>query len=128
MAAASSSPSLPWRLDRLEDGLLALGQLAEPADAELDLADRHLVQVAGPLLAVPGDERHRVALVEQLDDALHLNAPDLEVLRDPAQVDLNRTVHGKVYLIGERRRHDGVRHLGWGRGTSARDQPGASTL
>ena len=81
-------------LDRLEDRLLPLGQLAEPADAELDLADRHLVQVAGPLLAVAGDERDRVALVEQLDDALHLNAPDLQVLRDPAQVDLNRGVHG----------------------------------
>ena len=80
-------------LDGLEDGFLAFGQFAEPADAELNLADRHLVQVAGAFLPVPRDERDRVALVEQLNDALHLHAPNLQILRDPAQVDLNRGVH-----------------------------------
>ena len=100
---------LALRLDRLEDRLLALGQLAEPADPELDLADRHLVQVAGPLFAVTGDERHRVALVEQLDDALHLNAPDLQILRDPAQVDLNRGVH-RAYAPDEKGRRRGGWH------------------
>ena len=123
MAAASSSLSFPWASIALRIVSLPLGQFPEASDAELDLPDRDLVQVAGPLLAIPGDERHRVALVEQLDDALHLNAPDLKILRNPAQVDLNRTVHGKGYLIGERRRHDGVRHLSGGRGTSARISP-----
>ena len=101
IAAASSRMQLALGLDRLEDRLLPLGQLAEPADAKLDLADHHLVQVAGPLLAVAGDERDRVALVEQLDDALHLNAPNLQILRDPAQVDLNRVVHRDLTLHQE---------------------------
>ena len=88
-------------LDRLEDRLLPLGQLTKSCDANLDLADHHLVQTASPLLPISGDERDRVAFVEQLDDALHLHAPDLKVLRDPAQVDLNRVVHEKVYLRKE---------------------------
>ena len=87
----------------LEDGFFAFGQLSEPANPKLDFANRYLVQIAGPLFAVAGDERHRVALIEQLHHALHLHAPDLKILRDSAQVDLNRTVHGKGYLIGERR-------------------------
>ena len=91
-------------LDRLEDRFLALGQLAEPPDPDLDLVDGHLVQVPGPLLAVSGDERHRVALVEQLDDALHLHAPDLQVLRDPTQVDRNRGVHKRLAPDEGRRR------------------------
>ncbi len=82
-------------LDGLEDGLLALGEVAEAADTRLDLPDRHLVQVAGPLFAIAGDERHRVALVEQLNDALDLDAADLQVLRDPSQVDGDRGFHGK---------------------------------
>ena len=85
---------LALRLDRLEDRLLAFGELAEPADADLDLPDDHLVQVPRPLLAVAGDEGDRVALVEQLDDTLHLNAPDLQVLGDATKIDLDRVVHG----------------------------------
>ena len=82
-AAARSRGQLPLGLDRLEDRLLPLRQLAEPLHAELDLADDHLVEVAGPFLAVARDERDGVALVQQLDDALHLHAPDLQILRDP---------------------------------------------
>ena len=92
---------LPLGLDRLEDRLLPLGQLAQPLDAKLDLADHNLVQIAGPFLAVAGDERNRVALVQQLDDALHLDAPNLQILRDSAQVDLNRVVHRDLTLHQE---------------------------
>ena len=92
-------------LDGPEDRLLPLGQLAEAGDPELDLPDGHLVEIARPLLPVAGDEGHRVALVEQLDDALDLDAADLQVLRNPAQVDLNRRrgVHTGFHL----RRRDG---------------------
>ena len=89
---------LALRLDRLEDRFLALRQFAQPSHPKLDLADRHLVQIAGSLLAVTSDEGHRVAFVKQLNDALHLHAPNLQILRDPAQVDLNRGVHEAIYL------------------------------
>ena len=62
-----------------------------------------LVEVAGPLLAVARDEGDRVPLVQKLDDALHLHAPNLQVLRDTPQVDLNRDVHGDSTLHQVRR-------------------------
>ena len=97
---------LPLRLDRLEDRLLPLGQLAQPLHAELDLADDHLVEVARPFLAVSRDERDGVPLVEELDDALHLHAPDLQVLRDSPQVDRDGVVHGdsSLHLVSFGRR------------------------
>ncbi len=96
-------------LDRLEDRLLPLGQLAQALHAELDLADHHLVQIAGPFLAVARDEGNRVPLVQKLDDALHLHAPNLQVLRDPPQVDLNRVVHGDstLHQVRQERRRCG---------------------
>ena len=101
MAAASSSVSLPWAsIDLRIVSLRSASSRSRPTRSWISRID-HLVQAAGPLLAVARDERDRVALVEQLDDALHLNAPDLEVLRDPAQVDLNRVVHEKVHLRKE---------------------------
>ena len=71
---------LPLSLDRLEDRLFPLGQLAKSLHAKLDLVDDHLVEIAGPFLAVARDEGNRVALVQKLDDALHLHAPNLQVL------------------------------------------------
>ena len=93
--------SLPWASIALRIVSFRSASSRSRLDAELDLADHHLVQIAGPFLAVAGDERNRVALVEQLDDALHLDAPDLQILRDPAQVDLNRVVHGGLTLHQE---------------------------
>src|SRR5262249_22255996 len=61
--------SLPF--DALENRLLALGELAELLHARLNPADQILVEPARPLLAVARDERDRIALVEQLDHALH---------------------------------------------------------
>ncbi len=111
---------LPLGLDGLEDRLLALGQLAQALDAVLDLPDRDLVQVAGPLLAVAGDERHRVALVEQLNDGLDLDAADLQVLRDPAQVDRDRGIHVRTHRRGVYGDGRGPRSS---RGTKARPRP-----
>ena len=58
---------LALRVDLGLDGLAALGQLAQVLQPRLDLADLHLVQPAGDLLAVAGDEGDRVAVVEELD-------------------------------------------------------------
>ena len=88
----------PLGLDRLQNGLFAVGQLAQTLHAKLDFADHHFVQVAGAFLAVACDERDGVALVQKLDDALHLHPPDLQVLRNTPQVDLNRVVHGDSTL------------------------------
>src|SRR6185295_17463638 len=62
-------------------------------DARLDKPDDFLVEAAGPLLAVAGDERDRVALVEQLDHALHLQLADLKVLGDAGEVRVRGGVH-----------------------------------
>ena len=94
MAAASSSVSLPWASIVLRIvSLRSASSRSRPTRTWISRID-HLVQVAGPLLAVAGDERDRVALVEQLDDALHLDAPDLQVLGDATKIDLDRVVHG----------------------------------
>ena len=85
-------------LDRLEYCLFAFGQFPKPMDAKLDLADHDLVQVPGPFLAIPGNERNRVTFVQQLDDTLDLNTPNLQILRDSAQVNRNRVVHRDLTL------------------------------
>ena len=56
---------LPLAVDRLEDRLFSLGELAQPLHAELDLADHHLVQVAGGFLAVARDEGNGVPIVQE---------------------------------------------------------------
>jgi hypothetical protein len=88
-------------LDALEDRVLAVGQLAELADALLDGADDLLVEAAGALLAVAGDERDGVALVEQLHHAFHLHLADLQVLGDARQVKVRGggRDHGGNYLV-----------------------------
>ena len=89
---------LPLGLDRLQDGFFSLRQLAQSLHARLNLADHDLVEAAGPLLAVARDKGNRIPIVQKLDDALHLQAPNLQVLRDTPQVDLNRDVHGDSTL------------------------------
>ena len=97
---------LPLGLDRLEDRLFSLGQLAQPLHAKLDLADHHLVQVAGRFLAVARDEGNGVPIVQELNDALDLRAPNLQVLRDATQVHLNRVAHvdSTRHLVRQERR------------------------
>ena len=56
-------------LDGLADGRAAVGQLAQVLGALLDGAELRLVEPARGLLAIAGDERKRVALVEQGEGA-----------------------------------------------------------
>ena len=74
---------LALRLDALEDGLLAISELAELIDPQLNDADDLLVQAARPLLAITGDEGNGVPFVEELDHAFHLDLADLQILCDP---------------------------------------------
>jgi len=59
---------LALAVDRLQDRFLARFQLRVVGQPFLDLADRHLVEVAVRLLAVARDERHSAALAEELFD------------------------------------------------------------
>ncbi len=52
------------RLDRAKDGLLALGEQFEPREPRLDFANLLFVETAGLVLAVAGNKRHGVAVVE----------------------------------------------------------------
>ncbi len=63
---------LALRLDRLEDGRLALGQHPQASRGDLDAANLLFVQPARLVLAIARNEGDRVALVEQLDRALDL--------------------------------------------------------
>ena len=97
---------LSLAVDRLEDRLFPLGQLAQPLHAKLDLADDHLVEVAGRFLAVSRDEGNGVPIVQEPNDALDLRAPNLQVLRDTTQVHLNRVAHvdSTRHLVRQERR------------------------
>jgi hypothetical protein len=59
----------------------------EVGDPVADDPEAALVQPAGPFLAVAGDERGGVPLVQELDGRLDLDLPELEVLGDPGKVE-----------------------------------------
>ena len=59
-------------VDGLDDRCPALLQFAVVCDALLYLQDLHFIQIAVRLLAVAGDERNRVAVLQKLCDGHHL--------------------------------------------------------
>ena len=65
---ACGQPALP--LDRPQNSLLAVEQLPGPGDALLHSPHGFLVEAAGPIPPVAGDEGNRVARIEQLDGGL----------------------------------------------------------
>ena len=84
-AASSARAQLGVELALLVDGLqdrgAALLQLAQVLRALADVAQLHLVEAAGGFLAVAGDERQRVAFVEQRERAGDLARRERELLR-----------------------------------------------
>ena len=70
--ARSASVSLPCESIELEDGFLALFELAQIGEPLLELAQLRVVELARRLLAVARDEGHRRAAVEQSDRSLDL--------------------------------------------------------
>ena len=85
---------------RLQDRGAPLLQLAQVAQPLLELAQLGVVEAAGRLLAVAGDERHGGAVVEQLDGGGHLRHLHAELLGD-ARYDLQLGGHG--VLLGRLR-------------------------
>jgi hypothetical protein len=51
----------------------------------VERAQLRVVEFAGGFLAVPGDERHGRAAVEQLDGRTHLAFGDVEFFGDPQE-------------------------------------------
>src|SRR5262245_14698337 len=88
-------------LDALEDRLLALRELPQQVDADLDVANHLFAQAARALLTVAGNERHRVALLEQPDDGFHLYLSDLEVLSDARTIQRGYIVHCEFHPVSE---------------------------
>jgi hypothetical protein len=66
-----------------EDRVPALVEFAQVAQALLERAQLRVVERAGGLLAVPGDERHGRAAVEQLDRGVDLAHGDAQLAGDP---------------------------------------------
>ena len=78
--------------DALEDGLAALLQLAQIAQPLFQCAQLGIVQTAGHLLTVAGDERHRGAFVQQGHGGRHLPGLGVDFLGD----QLFDALHGRV--------------------------------
>ncbi len=91
--AAQLLGQLPLSGETFQDGLLAVGDLAEYVHAHLDVAQHLLAQAARALFTVPGHERDRVAFVEQPDHVFHLYLADLEVLGDARTIERGYIVH-----------------------------------
>ena len=85
MRAFSSGVSLPCSSMECEDRLAAVFELAEVLELLLDGADLDLVQVAGHLLAVAGDEGDGGAFVEQRDGGDQALEGNGDLLRDVQQ-------------------------------------------
>src|SRR5882724_3834049 len=71
-AVAQLSRELAYGLDSLQHDDFARLQLAGVGIAFLDRADLVLIQRAGDLFAIAGDERHRIAALQQLHGARDL--------------------------------------------------------
>ena len=70
-------------LDLLKDRFPALVEFAQVAQPLLERAELRVVERAGGFLAVPGDERHGSAAVEQLDRGADLTDAHAELAGDP---------------------------------------------
>ena len=83
---------LALRGDRFEDGAPALLQLAQVAQPLLERAQLRVVERPGDLLAVPGDERHGGAAVEQVDGGLTCSPARRAPRRSCSSIDFTTTV------------------------------------
>ena len=81
-AARSVVGELALLLDGGEHRRAALVEFAQVAESLLERAELAVVEAAGDLLAVPRDERHGRALVEQPDGGGHLRFPDGQFLSE----------------------------------------------
>ncbi len=84
ISASSWGVSLSCDLTEFENRLAALLQLAQIAQPLVERAQLRIVQRAGRLLAVAGDEGHGRAGVQQFDRRGDLSLLDLQFLGDAA--------------------------------------------
>ena len=84
---------LALRADRLQDRVPPFGEFTQVPEPLFQGPELGVVQRAGRLLAVAGDERHRGAAVEQRDGGCHLGFAHTEFLGDLA-VNRDRDGHG----------------------------------
>ena len=73
IAAANSGVSFPWPSIDRRIVCFRSASIPQATDAGFDLADLLFIQPAGLVLAIAGDERDRVAGVQQTDDAFDLH-------------------------------------------------------
>ena len=83
----------PLSLNRSQDGLLAVGQLAGTAHAVGDQPDADLVESAGLVATVAGDEGNGVPFVEQAHNRLDRRYRQPNSLGDRPQIDERRGSH-----------------------------------
>ena len=81
--------------DRIEDDGAPLLQLAQIAQALVERAQLRVVERAGRLLAIAGDEGNRRAVVEQRHGGCDLLLANAKLLRDPS---VNRSRHACTYV------------------------------
>jgi hypothetical protein len=73
-----------------EDSLAATDEVAEIGKLLLDVADLDLVEVAGGLFAIAGDEGHSPTLVEQADDGCEGMKREVKGLGDMLRISRER--------------------------------------
>ena len=92
---------LALRLDGAEHGLLAVGQEPHLGQPVVDFADLLLIQPPRVVLAIAGDERDRVSLIEQLDGRLDLAQRGVQAASELPKVDCYRACHIRSILPGK---------------------------
>src|SRR5262249_51377184 len=81
--------------DGIEDHRAPLLELAQIAQPLLERAQLRIIEPAGRLLAIAGDERHRRSFVEQRRGGGDLRLANAKLLRDPS---VNRSCHASTYV------------------------------
>jgi len=99
-------------LERLQDRLTALVQLCQLGQTVTDRGDRHLIQRAGRLLPIAGNERDGAPFFQQGGGRGHLPGGQGQLARDPIDV----VVLHRVVLVG-------LDHLAFS-GSMSRGRPG----
>ena len=90
---------LPLPVDRSQNCLLPLGQLAEAGNAGLNLADLFFVQSPGLILAIAGNEGNRIPRIQQAHHVLDAFQGKGQCVGDGVQVDGGRETHAQRITI-----------------------------
>jgi hypothetical protein len=95
---------LALSFDRFQDGGFAFRELANLADAKLNFANLIFVEAARLILAEAGDERGRVAGVEQLESTSDFFLRQAQVARKVPQIDRRGWRHANKRTLDTKQR------------------------